>query len=138
MVDLGSGIGKPCISFALVLGDYLVKCTGLELLENLHAESLKLKAKYDEEPRPCVVEYTRTDFLENWQTWADKELIFANATAFTPEMLESVGKIWTQYGKPGSVFILTSNELVVEQEPVLVMELPMSWGATKVRAYVHA
>ena len=37
--DLGSGLGKPCVTAALTLPDYLTHCVGIELLEGLLGKS---------------------------------------------------------------------------------------------------
>ena len=38
--DLGSGLGKPCVTAALTLPDYFRECVGIELLYSLHQKSL--------------------------------------------------------------------------------------------------
>ena len=45
--DLGSGFGKPCLAAALSLPEELSKCIGIEYLDGLYQESLKLKEVYD-------------------------------------------------------------------------------------------
>jgi 16S rRNA G527 N7-methylase RsmG len=42
-VDLGSGVGKPSLTFALVLDKWLAESIGVELLEGLHKKSLEMK-----------------------------------------------------------------------------------------------
>ena len=37
--DLGSGLGKPCVTAALTLPEFLSECTGFELLDCLFHKS---------------------------------------------------------------------------------------------------
>ena len=34
--DLGAGVGKPSVAFALALPEYLATCIGIELFDSLH------------------------------------------------------------------------------------------------------
>ena len=46
--DLGSGLGKPSITAAVTLPDYLDKCIGIELLDGLFNKSLEMATTYKE------------------------------------------------------------------------------------------
>ena len=45
--DLGSGLGKPCLSAAFTLPDNIAKCSGIELLDCLYETSLKVIEEYE-------------------------------------------------------------------------------------------
>ena len=110
-------------------------------MDGLFEQSLQLKKAYDssENKTKVEIEYTQYDFMKQSEKWVEHDLIFANATAFTDEMVKSLSEKWMENGKKGSVFILTTKSLVLSEEqakfigPVRKM---MSWGETEVRAYV--
>ena len=60
-VDLGAGVGKPCLLFALALPSYFAKCIGIELFHSLHQRSLDLKKVYEDQTRGRIV--PEIDFL---------------------------------------------------------------------------
>ena len=151
--DLGSGLGKPCITAALTLPEFLESCTGYELLDSLYQKSLELANAYSDsqwvkerglddqwEQNAPIVKYVKQDFIKDYQEWAEGDLIFANATCFEPEMLEAVSNIADENFKPGQVFLITTNELELSGEK-FHKEGPfnkqMSWGNTQLRAYIR-
>ena len=88
--DLGAGVGKPCLIFALALPLYFATCVGLELFDSLYNRSLDLKKEYEsqtEDQDVPILDFYQLDFIKNSETWAGGDLIFANATAFSDEML---------------------------------------------------
>ena len=60
--DLGAGIGKPCLLFALALPSYFSTCIGIELFDSLHHRSLDLKKVYEDQTNGQVV--PRIDFVK--------------------------------------------------------------------------
>lgn len=141
-VDLGSGSGKVCLTLALVLGEFLSCSLGFELLESLSEQSASLKTQYDSSPHrtACNMEFKQKDFMESIDEWIGAELIFANATAFEPDMLASISKAWATQSKSGAVFILSTQELQVDESQAQMIGpvmRAMSWGETTVRVYVR-
>ena len=53
--DLGAGVGKPCILFALALPSYFATCVGIELFDSLHSRSLDLKKVYESQTQSQAV-----------------------------------------------------------------------------------
>ena len=45
---MGSGLGKPSVTAALTLPDFLTQCTGIELLDGLYNKSLELATAYEQ------------------------------------------------------------------------------------------
>ena len=96
--DLGSGLGKPCITAALTLPDYLTECVGVELLDGLHKKSLELATSYEASSwaaerlsagKTCPkVRFLWDDFMIHNEEWVRRaDIVFANATCFEPEMI---------------------------------------------------
>jgi hypothetical protein len=98
-VDLGSGTGKGCLSAALL--HPFEQVHGIEILEKLYDSSMQLKAKYEEAmPKICAehssyftspvpMTFERNDFFQ--ANFYDFDIIFANSTCFTIEMMEALG-----------------------------------------------
>ena len=152
--DLGSGLGKPCVTAALILPDYLVECTGFELLDGLFDKSIELAEAYNQsewvknrglneswEKNDCpIVNFKKQDFIEDYQEWAESDLIFANATCFEPDMLEKVSLIADLHFKKGQVFIITTKCLDLSEDKFHIegpFQKSMSWGTTELRAYIR-
>ena len=96
--DLGSGLGKPCVTAALTLPDFLTECVGIEFLEGLQLKSLELAASYEastwfserkEQGKECPkLRFERDDFILHSEEWVSRsDVVFANATCFEPEMI---------------------------------------------------
>ena len=74
---------------------------------------------------------------ELWVSRAD--IVFANATCFEPEMLEDVERLMKTRFRPGQVFMLTSKELELSEDDFQLVGpfvRQMTWGETKLRAYI--
>lgn len=73
-----------------------------------------------------------------YKRWINADFIFANATAFSDEMLIKVSQVWENEGKKGSIFMWTTKELKLNNEDNFKWFKPfkkqMSWGPTWVRA----
>lgn len=110
--DLGSGLGKPCVTAALTLPDYLTECTGIELLEGLLGKSKELAVAYDQsewaqgrraQNKNCPeLSYIKDDFIVNNEDWvSNANVVFANATCFEPDMLETIAMLLRVRFTPG-------------------------------------
>ena len=97
--DLGSGLGKPSVTAALTLPDFLTKCVGIELLDGLYQKSLQLAAAYEQsewvtdrkaQGKNCpTLSYEKDDFIHNSENWVSNAgVVFANATCFEPDMIQ--------------------------------------------------
>ena len=118
--DLGAGTGKPSVTAALALPDFLSKCVGIELLDSMYKKSLELAEEYNksewktQRSKAPELTYESYDFLEKHEEWAQADIVFANATCFDKEMLSKVSNILNTKFREGSVFILTSHELSLD------------------------
>ena len=94
-------MGKPCVTAALTLPDYLTKCVGVELLDGLYNKSLELATSYEQsdwvrerqaQNKNCpALSYVKDDFIHNYEDWvSNANVVFTNATCFEPDMLEQV------------------------------------------------
>lgn len=110
--------------------DYVLECTGYELLDGLFDKSILLAEAYDgskwvkergldenwDKNDSPIVKFEKQDFIEDYQDWAEGDIIFANATCFEPDMLEKVSLIVDLHFTKGQVFILTTKELDLKEE----------------------
>ena len=62
------------------------------------------------------LDYQQYDFIVDYKRWVTADLIFANATAFTQEMLDKVSSCWENEGKRGSVFMITTKQFTHQDE----------------------
>jgi SAM-dependent methyltransferase len=129
--DLGSGIGKAVIAAALL--HPFSKCTGIELLKNLHALSVKLQKKFLKSTANTKnichnIEFVNGDiFLVDW---SDASCFFANSTCFDSE---TMSKLCHSPLKPGTIGITTSKRLHKSQWRLLeLFHLRMSWGQASI------
>jgi len=70
---------------------------------------------------------------------ASADVVFANATCFSPEMVTSISKILSQKLRRGAVVILTTKTLEFEMGTFRSLPLirkAMSWGSASVYVYV--
>ena len=139
--DLGSGFGKPCLAAALTLPFYLEKCIGIELLDGLYEKSLQLQKQYElrkAEGDPQL-EFIKEDFMANTEWSEIADVVFANATCFSPEMVTQISKIMSERLKKGAVVIITTKTLEFEMGKFRALPLirkSMSWGSASVYVYI--
>jgi hypothetical protein len=83
----------------------------------------------------------KEDFIANYRSWADFDFVFANATCFTPEMVEKVQELIATkqvVKKSGDIFVLTTKELQLSEEEferIGPLKKCMSWGGASVYGY---
>jgi SAM-dependent methyltransferase len=137
--DIGSGTGKPVIAAALLHS--WDSCTGIEILEGLHATSLELLAVWSS-PEATALRppsaTARIDFIRADATtypWQDADVWFANSTCFDDALMAQLAK--TAEGcKVGSFAITFTKKIPSAQWQVLESELEvMSWGHATV--HIH-
>ena len=87
-----------------------------------------------------ALRYEQDDFLIHHEEWVSKaDIVFANATCFEPEMVHQVEELMKTRFRSGQVFMLTTKDLnLPESDFTMVGPLTrmMTWGETKLRAYV--
>lgn len=137
--DLGSGTGKAVL-YAAVLGD-LSKSVGIELLEELHAGSMRAHERFTNEVLPHMpskqgqhVEMRLGDITK--EDISDGDIVFTHCTCFTNELMDAVAKQCATM-KPGSRIITVSKALPITGDFVLVEQAPctMAWGSATL--HVH-
>lgn len=137
-VDLGSGTGTAVICAALT--GFFERCTGIEILEDLHKVSghvLNNFYKHCQSISEVVaIEYILGDatFLH----WNKTDLVFAHATCFDVAMMERISKTAGSM-KSGAVIIVLSNRLHNEDlfTVALTTEVRTTWGVATAFVYVR-
>lgn len=130
-LDLGHGSGRALIAAALVYGDYLTSISGIELIPSLYDASLQVINNYQQQ----TVEYDMKkvdirvvcgNMLElDWNA----DIVFANSTCFTEDLMVSIARLAEDRMKVGSRFISLTKRLPSEQfELIERRQYPMSWG----------
>lgn len=107
-VDLGSGAGKTVISAAL-LGIF-EKCTGIEILADLHktsAQMLKHFYRFNQNNAEVVaIQFIAGD--ASFVDWSGTDMVFAHATCFDESNMKRIADTSCKM-KEGSVFITLST-----------------------------
>ena len=126
--DLGHGTGKGAVAAALA--QRFDKVSGVELLDGLFYESLRIKDKYVKSSGDATpIELVQGNYLElDW--WTNTDFIYMNSIFEGTELLESIGKLASNM-KPGSWFVSSFKPLPNEAghwEQKLCKYMEMSWG----------
>jgi hypothetical protein len=136
-LDLGSGTGKGCLAAALVHPFESVH--GIELLSSLYETSLELKSSYEttmpdvQVAHPDIfatiptMTFEQSDFLT--ADIYDYNVIFANSTCFTEEMVATLSALPV---KPGCYLINTTQAFGGSWEILERTMKPMSWARATV------
>jgi hypothetical protein len=134
-VDLGSGIGKAVFSAGL-LGNFK-RCTGVELLRNLHLMAESIKEESEEIERKeglrlinSELIFINKDLLE--YDFSNDDVVFTNSTCWNKRTLELIS-IKSNDMKLSSYLINTDQELNLSQswKRVLTLNTQMSWGIAR-------
>ena len=151
-VDLGSGSGRAVIAAALLQRSWKT-CTGIELLEGLHALSLEAAEAYGAVaqtlpsggPAPDV-RFLCGDFVgqevrggvirsDEALDWAGADVVFANSTAFDAGLMRKVASRASRLAK-GAIFITVSQELSSPAFELLsALKEEMSWGTATINVH---
>ena len=103
--DLGSGSGKAVFAASL-LHDFS-KCCGIEILSSLHALSLECLQTWTSssaiDSHTDIQFYEGSIFDSSLVNWTDADLILANSTCFTEDMMTDISRI------AGTVAVATSH-----------------------------
>jgi hypothetical protein len=107
-VDLGSGVGKIVISAAL-LGIF-EKCTGIEIISELHRTSASMLKRFyrhnQNNAEVVAIEFIAGD--ASFIDWSNADMVFAHATCFDAEIMTRLAETSCKM-KDGSIFITISN-----------------------------
>ena len=138
--DLGSGTGRALVE-ARLLCDF-DQCIGIELLNSLHKKAEKVIRDFDSSKYRKILSYSlpsrdirvfEGSILD--EDWSDGDLIFANSTCFSPDLMTRMGTKGEML-RPGAFFITFTKGLNNEAfELIEQMRLKMSWGPATV--YIH-
>ena len=148
-MDLGHGTGKGVLIGSLI--HQFERSCGIEFLQNLHTESTKLKAKYDQYiDEVNELEYQRVTLIPHCYApkfevvhgdilkidWSAADLVFANSTCFDLKLMRKIEER-AMLMKKGSWMITTTKKLpgcdsMIQEgkawECALCIKMKMSWG----------
>jgi hypothetical protein len=136
--DLGSGSGKGVVAAAL-LGKFS-QCKGIELLESLFSLSLSMKSKFESMKESLLfdqahlfddfpgIQFFCSDFFQF--DWTDADMILANSTCFSDEMMIRLGEVEL---KTGTIAISLTQKIPGKNWIILeTIRKDMSWGVATV------
>lgn len=137
--DLGAGAGKAVFCAAL-LNDWK-KCYGIEFLPALHECTKTLLDKLRNMPEaqqyfPQIlqhIEFIQSDILKT--NFSDADVVYMNATAFAPDMWESLIPKLEALKSGARIIVLTKRLKKDKFELLQETSLPMSWGMNSVMIY---
>eukprot|EP01033_Poteriospumella_lacustris_P004400 gene4400-3139_t len=129
--DLGSGTGKAV--FAARLTRDFDRCIGIEILSSLHFAAEAVVRRYNEhfqsflslseKQHVSVFEGSFCDF-----DWSDGDLVFANSTCFSDELMNQVSQLAGRL-KPGAIVVTFTKGLNSDRFELLERRrYLMSWG----------
>ena len=136
--DLGSGTGKAV--FAARLTRDFDRCIGIEILSSLHFAAEAVVRRYNEhfqsflslseKQHVSVFEGSFCDF-----DWSDGDLVFANSTCFSDELMNQVSQLAGRL-KPGAIVVTFTKGLNSDRFELLERRrYLMSWGPATV--FIH-
>jgi SAM-dependent methyltransferase len=136
--DLGSGTAKA-VFIARLTQDF-GRCVGIEILEGLHCQAMKIVDRYNKMYRSYLctgldlhASVHQGSFLE--YDWSDGDVVFANSTCFDDTLMEDMSKR-AENLRPGAIFITFTKGLTSSKFEVLERKrYRMSWGPATV--YIH-
>eukprot|EP00616_Rhizochromulina_sp_CCMP1243_P018438 CAMPEP_0118965912 /NCGR_PEP_ID=MMETSP1173-20130426/3429_1 /TAXON_ID=1034831 /ORGANISM="Rhizochromulina marina cf, Strain CCMP1243" /LENGTH=592 /DNA_ID=CAMNT_0006914603 /DNA_START=86 /DNA_END=1864 /DNA_ORIENTATION=- len=144
-VDLGHGTGRAVLSAALLYGHVFSACWGIEVLAPLAAASFSAHDRYSQAVRRrewlygalsqrCAVRVQHGDILEPQSPeetgfeWTDADLVFANSTCFTDELMRGIAARAERMASGSKIITLTKQLVGPRLKLVAEKQLAMSWG----------
>ncbi len=129
--DLGSGTGKAL--FVARLTQDFAKCIGIEILHSLHVQAEKIVARFNAAYKDNLTlgqnQYAQVyegSFLDF--DWSDGDVVFANSTCFSDELMLSLSK-QAENLKPGSIVVTFTKGMTTQAFELLERKrYRMSWG----------
>lgn len=139
-VDLGAGLGKACLWVAMTTN--FEEILGIEIIDDLVSKAHELQSTLEKhlKRRDMVLgskkfDLIQGDFLSDEHEWEEADLIFANSTCFTEDLMMKLS-VKSQACKPGTRFITFTASLDSPYWKVIYkQQLAMSWGPATV--FVH-
>ena len=139
-VDLGAGLGKACLWVAMTTA--FDEVMGIEIIGDLVDKSHNMLSKFEKELKRKEMklgsrkfDLIQGDFLSDEYEWEEADLIFANSTCFTEDLMMKLS-VKSQTCKPGTRFITFTASLDSPYWKVIYkQQLAMSWGPATV--FVH-
>ena len=139
-VDLGAGLGKACLWVALTTS--FEEILGIEVIEDLVNQSEGILSAFQRDMKRrdlCTgsssFNLVHGDFLSEEYDWEEADLIFANSTCFTAQLMMKLS-VKSQVCKTGTRFITFTSSLDSPYWKVIYkQQLAMSWGPATV--FVH-
>lgn len=136
--DLGSGTGKAL--FVARLTQDFVKCLGVEILHGLHCQAAKIVDRFNASTKqllalgqPQYAQVFEGSFLD--YDWSDGDVIFANSTCFSEELMQSLSD-QAERLKPGAIVVTFTKGLTSRAFELLERKrYRMSWGPATV--FIH-
>ena len=136
--DLGSGTAKAVLA-ARFTRDFTT-CIGIEILQGLHDQGIKVVDKYNEDFRKFLwagnnqhAQVYEGSFLNF--PWTDGDVVFANSTCFDDELMKDMSDM-AEAMKPGAIFVTFTKGLMSKKFEVLERKRhKMSWGPATV--FIH-
>lgn len=129
--DLGSGIGKACLTATMVFN--MQQATGVECLTELYEESVRIKHKTPSDLQKRLI-FKHGQLLNiNIQP---ATIIFINATAFFGNEWENIVHFLSKNTQQGTRIIVTSKSLPTSKFLLLHKTVClMSWGPAHIQIY---
>ncbi len=129
--DLGSGNGKAVFIAAISFGIH--KCHGVELLEPLYRESLRILKKADRDLQDKV-SFERNNFLQ--VDISEATIVYVNATGFFGQDWDKVVNHLCDSLKPGTrAIIITKSLPETAFKKLNSTQAEMSWGVSTINTY---
>ena len=139
-VDLGAGLGKACLWVAMTTS--FDEVVGIEIIGDLVSKARDIQSRFEQtlSSKDMILgsrkfDLIQGDFLSDEHEWEEADLIFANSTCFTEDLMMKLS-VKSQACKPGTRFITFTASLDSPYWKVIYREqLAMSWGPATV--FVH-
>ena len=136
-VDLGAGLGKACLWVALTSS--FEEILGIEVIEELVDQSHGIFVEFNKVMKKrslhvgcSSLNLKHGDFLGEEYDWEEADLIFANSTCFTEQLMMKLS-VKSQVCKTGTRFITFTSSLDSPYWKVIYkQQLAMSWGPATV------
>jgi len=132
--DLGSGIGRPAVSVAMLFPQ-IEKIVGIEMSNQRHKESERILATLPECYKSKIT-FIHKNFLHPHINLKDADIIWTSSLCFPQECLEQLGKKIDTETKPGT-YVFSSKALIIPRATLTkIIRVKQSWkDDSKVHCY---
>jgi SAM-dependent methyltransferase len=129
--DLGSGTGKAL--FVARLTQDFSKCLGVEILQGLHQQSQRIVDRFNVGTK-AILSVGQSQYAQVFEgsfldfDWADGDVVFANSTCFSDELMAALSQQAEQL-KPGAMVVTFTKGMSSSAFELLERNrYRMSWG----------